>query len=232
MYAAEIAELAAHTGPRLGVRTTFDGADWTAIRDRIFDRLDPIAAAGEDYHQGLDNVTVYQDSAAFVGPKEIQVGDDIITAEQIVIAVAHEPSFRRSRGSTSRYHTSDTIMRVDELPKRLAVLGGGYIATELGNVFGLLGSEVTFIVRSDAMLRNEDEAISPPPGAYRQKFDTRFMTDVASARTDGDDIVLELLPDGKELRVDAVLVATGRVPNGDRSNSPSTVMRWTTPVMS
>ena len=86
VYAAEIAELATHTGPRLGVRTTFDGADWTAIRDRIFDRIDPIAAAGEDYRKGLDNVTVYQDSAAFVGPKEIQVGDDIITAEQIVIA--------------------------------------------------------------------------------------------------------------------------------------------------
>ena len=218
VYAAEIAELAAHTGPRLGVRTTFEGADWTAIRDRIFDRIDPIAAAGEDYRKGLDNVTVYQDSAAFVGPKEIQVGDDIITAEQIVIAVGARAFIPPIPGLDEvGYHTSDTIMRVDELPKRLAVLGGGYIATELGNVFGLLGSEVTFIVRSDAMLRNEDEAISAAfTEAYRQKFDTRFMTDVASARTDGDDIVLELLPDGEELRVDAVLVATGRVPNGDQ----------------
>ena len=58
------------------------------------------------------------------------------------------------------------------------------------------------------------------------------MTDVTSARTDGDDIVLELLPDGEELRVDAVLVATGRVPTAINSDSPSTVMRWTTPVMS
>ena len=96
VYAAEIAELAAHTGPRLGVRTTFDGADWTAIRDRIFDRIDPLAAAGEDYRKGLDNVTVYQDSAAFVGPKEIQVGDDFITAEQIVIAARRA----RSPGAT------------------------------------------------------------------------------------------------------------------------------------
>ena len=71
--------------------------------------------------------------------------------------------------------------------------------------------------RSDAMLRNEDEAISAAfTEAYRQKFDTRFMTDVTSARTEGDDIVLELSPDGEELRVDAVLVATGRLPNGDQ----------------
>jgi len=67
------------------------------------------------------------------------------------------------------------------------------------------------------MLRNEDDAISAAfTEAYRQKFDTRFMTDVASARTEGDDIVLELSPDGEELRVDAVLVATGRLPNGDQ----------------
>ncbi|MDP7383067.1 MAG: FAD-dependent oxidoreductase, partial [Acidimicrobiales bacterium] len=159
VYAAEIAELAAHTGPRLGVHTTFDGADWTAIRDRIFDRIDPIAAAGEEYRKGLDNVTIYQDSATFVGPKEIQVGDDIITAEQIVIAAGARAFIPPIPGlGQVGYHTSDTIMRVDELPKRLAVLGGGYIATELGNVFGLLGSEVTFIVRSDAMLRNEDDA--------------------------------------------------------------------------
>ena len=62
-----------------------------------------------------------------------------------------------------------------------------------------------------------NEAISAAfTEAYRQKFDTRFMTDVTSARTEGDDIVLELSPDGEELRVDAVLVATGRLPNGDQ----------------
>ena len=58
------------------------------------------------------------------------------------------------------------------------------------------------------------------------------MTDVTSARTDGDDIVLELLPDGEELRVDAVLVATDGSQTAINSDSPSTVMRWTTPVMS
>lgn len=218
VYAAEIAELAAHVGPKLGVHTTFEGADWPAIRDRVFGRIDPIAAGGEDYRKSLENVTVYQHDARFVGPKEIQVGGETITADTIVIAAGARAWAPPIDGLEDvGYHTSDTIMRLDELPKRLAVLGGGYIATELGNVFGMLGSEVTFIVRSDAMLRSEDEAISTAfTEAYKQKFSTRFMAGVYSARRDGDEIVLDLFPDHEELRVDAVLVATGRVPNGDQ----------------
>ena len=71
----------------------------------------------------------------------------------------------------------------------------------------------SFIVRSDAMLRNEDEATAFTE-AYRQKFDTRFMTDVTSARTEGDDIVLELSPDG-ELPSRCRSRCDGPAPNGD-----------------
>ena len=218
VYAAEIAELAAHHGPRLGVHTRMEGADWRSIRDRVFDRIDPIAAGGEDYRKGLENVTVYQHDARFVGPREIQVGPETITADQIVIAAGARPNNPPIAGLEEvGYHTSDTIMRLDELPRRLAVIGGGYIATELGNVFGMLGSDVTFIVRGDAMLRNEDGAVSAAfTEAYKQKFATRFMSGVFSARKDGDEIVLDLFPDHEELRVDAILVATGRVPNGDQ----------------
>ena len=46
------------TSSKLGVHTQFDGADWPAIRDRVFGRIDPIAAGGEEYRRGLDNVTV------------------------------------------------------------------------------------------------------------------------------------------------------------------------------
>jgi mycothione reductase len=220
VYTAEIAELAANIGPKLGVHTTFAGADWPAIRDRVFNRIDPIAADGEQYRKGLDNVTVYQHDAVFTGPKQVQVGDETITADKIVIAAGARPWVPPIDGLDAvGFHTSDTIMRLDTLPRRLAVLGGGYIATELGNVFGMLGSEVTFIVRSDAMLRNEDEAISAAfTDAYKQKFDIRFMSGVTAVRREGDEIVLDLFPSHEELRVDEVLVATGRVPNGDQLN--------------
>ena len=217
VYAAEIAELAGHVGPKLGVHTTFEGADFPAIRGRVFGRIDPIAAGGEDYRKSLENVTVYQDSAVFVGPKEIRVGEQTITAEQIVIAAGARSWIPPVDGLEDvGYHTSDSIMRLDEMPNRLAVIGGGYIATELGNVFGMLGSKVTFILRSDLMLRNEDETIASAfTEAYKQKFDVRTLSGISSMHRDGDEIVIDLLPNHDELRVDEVLVATGRVPNGD-----------------
>lgn len=217
IYPAEIAELAAHTGPRLGVHTHFDGADWPAIRDRVFGRIDPIAEGGASYREGLDNVTVYRHDARFVGEREIAVGSDVITAPRIVIAAGARASIPPIDGlSEADYHTSDTIMRLDALPRRLAVLGGGYIATELGNMFGMLGSDVTFLLRGDSMLRHEDTAISAAfTDAYRRKFDVRTDTAIASVRHDDDDLVLDLGTDEDELRVDTLLIATGRIPNTD-----------------
>jgi len=218
VYAAEVAALAEHVGPSLGVHTSLNGADWPAIRDRVFGRIDPIAQGGADYRRSLDHVTVYDTSVSFVDAKTVRAGDAQVTADQIVIAAGARPVVPDIAGlSDVGFHTSDTIMRVDELPKRLAVLGGGYIATELGNVFGSFGSEVTFIVRGGSLLRNEDHDVSAVfTAAYAERFDVRLNTQVESVRREGDDIVLTLDSGRPELRVDAILVATGRVPNSDQ----------------
>jgi len=222
VHAAEVAELAATVGPSLGVHTVMNGVDWPQIRDRVFGRIDPIAAGGEDYRKSLDHVTVFQNDARFIGPKMLRVGDETITAEHIVIAAGARPFVPEVPGlAEAGFHTSDSIMRLDELPGRLAVLGGGYIATELGNVFGQFGSEITFVLRSNRFLRGEDHEISDRfTKIYSGKFPTLMNTTLVSARRDGDDLVLELESRGEisELRVDDVLVATGRVPNGDQLN--------------
>ena len=143
VYAAEVAALAADS-ERLGVHTRFDGADWPAVRDRIFGRIDPLAESGLTYRQGLPNVTVYTDTARFVGPRTVAVGDETITAERIVVAAGARPAVPDVAGLAGcAYHTSDTIMRLDALPERLLVLGGGYIAAELGSVMGAFGTQVT-----------------------------------------------------------------------------------------
>ena len=221
VYAAEVAELAAD-GERLGVRTRFDGADWDAVRDRVFGRIDPIAAGGLDYRQGLDNVTVYGGSARFCGPRTVAVGDETIAAERVVVAAGARPAVPEVDGLAGcGYHTSDTIMRLDELPPRLLVLGGGYIAAELGSVFGAFGSQVTFVLRGDTFLRREDDDIrSRFTEAYSRRFDVRFKTRLRRARREGAEVVLDVQDDSgeRELRAEELLVATGRVPNGDRLN--------------
>ena len=220
VYAAEVAELAADS-ERLGVHTSFDGADWPAIRDRIFGRIDPIAGGGLDYRMGLPNVTVYTDTARFVGPRTVAVGDETITADRIVVAAGARPAIPAIEGLAGcGFHTSDTIMRLDALPERLVVLGGGYIAAELGSVMGAFGSQVTFVLRGDTFLRREDDEIRERfTEAYSRRFDVRFNTRVLSARRDGDEVVLELQDERgewSERRADELLVATGRMPNGDR----------------
>ena len=203
VYAAEIAELARVTGPRLGVHTSFDGADWPAIRDRVFDRIDPIAAGGERYRtEEQDNVTVYRGSAAFTGPRSLDVamndgGTESLTADTIVLAAgARAVVLDVIAESGVRYHTSDDVMRLDALPDRLIVVGGGYIGAELGNVFGMLGSHVTIINRSEVLLSQEDPEISRRfTDAYAEKFDLITGATITAATEDAAGIHLDVLTD-------------------------------------
>lgn len=227
VYAAELAELAESVAPRLGVHTTFDRADWPAIRDRVFGRIDPIAAGGEEYrssHAEQEHVTVYKGNGRFTGDRElaIEAADGsvtTITAERVVLAAGARvwiPDVVLESGV--QFHTSDSIMRIDDLPEHLIVLGGGYIGAELGNVFGSLGSDVTIVNRSDRLLRQEDPDISSRfTQAYEDKFNVITGATIRSlSESDGQtSVVIER--DGVEETIvgDALLVATGRVPNGD-----------------
>ncbi len=222
VYAAEVASLAADS-QRLSLDTSFNSVDWLAVRDRIFGRIDPIAAGGLSYRQGLPNVTVYTDTARFVGPRRVAVGDETITAERIVVAAGAHPTIPEIAGiQDCGYHTSDTIMRLDALPQRLLVLGGGYIAAELGSVFGAFGSQVTFILRGNTFLRSEDDDIRQRfTTAYEQRFDVHFNTRVLQAQRQNGEIILTVESgDGhSKLRGDELLIATGRQPNTRNLNT-------------
>ncbi|MEO5840711.1 MAG: mycothione reductase [Acidimicrobiales bacterium] len=218
VYAADVADLARH-GPRLGVNTRFDGADWPAIRDRVFDRIDPIAVAGEKYRLSQPNVTVFKTTTTFVGHKQLAVGDEIITGDHIVIAAGSRSRLPIADGfDRLQFHTSDTIMRLDRLPEHLIVMGGGYIAAEMAHVFGSLGSRVTIVHRSPVMLRNEDDSIAMRfTEVYGRRFEVLTSTQVLAARESGGVTELDVSVDGdhRTLRGDCLLVAVGRIPNGD-----------------
>ena len=220
VYAAEMAELAADS-ERLGIRTRFDGADWPSIRDRIFGRIDPIAEGGLAYREELPNIAVYAGTGRFVGQKQVAIGDEVITADRIVIAAGGRPTVPPVPGlADCGYHTSDTIMRLDDLPERLLVIGAGYIAAELGGVMGAFGSKVTFLLRGDTFLRREDHDISSLfTAAYARRFDVHMHTRLIKARRDGGEVAISMVgTDGApfELRGDELLVATGRRPNTDQ----------------
>ena len=220
VYTAELAELAGE-GERFGVHTRFEGADWPAIRDRVFGRIDPIAQSGGEYRVGMPNVTVYPTTGRFLAPKQLAVGEEVITAERIVVAAGARAVAPPVPGlAETGYHTSDTIMRIERLPERLLVIGAGYIAAELGGVMGSLGSQVTFLLRGDRFLRREDDEISRRfTLAYQRRFDVRTHTRIQEVRREGAEVVVRIVDgDGEtvDLVGDDLLVATGRKPNSDR----------------
>lgn len=220
VYAADLAEHAASGNDRYGIHTEFSGADWHAIVHRIFGRIDPIAEGGRQYRHSLPNVDVYEHSAHFVGERELQVGDQRITGDQVVIAAGARAFIPDIPGLDQvPFHTSDTIMRIPRLPEHLVVLGGGFIATEMAHIFRSLGSKVTIVNRSHRLLQAEDHEVADRfTEIAHERFDLALGATVHQVRMHGDGVALDLTCAGgpRTVEGDVLLVATGRIPNSDQ----------------
>jgi mycothione reductase len=218
VYAADVANTVTHAAT-YGIDATLDGVRWPDIRDRVFGRIDPIAAGGRDYRVNGPNTTAFLGHATFIGPRRLRIDGGIdsgteITADQIVIAAGARPSVPDAvRESGVPFHTSDTVMRLDQLPRRLVILGSGFIAAEFAHVFSALGSHVTVVARSSALLRKVDTEISESFTAIaRQQWDVRLDAELTGVSGDAGEVCLDFAG-GSQVSGDVLLVATGRVPN-------------------
>jgi mycothione reductase len=221
---------------RFGVDEQVTAVHWPEIRDRIFGRIDPISASGSEYRRhnpNNANLTVYDGTGRFTAESELTVTrtadgqTEVLTADRFVLAAGSRPIVPFIPGlAETGFQTSETVMRLEELPRRLAIIGSGFVAAEFAHVFSSLGVEVTVIARSDLMLRHEDREIATRFTEIAvDRFDVRLNHDtVRVLRRDDGTIALEMLsPTGPdELIVDEVLVAVGRTPNSDILNVGST----------
>ena len=185
--------------------------DWAALkanRAREITRLNGI------YLQLLKGagVQVIEGWATLVDSHTVAVGAQRYSAKNILIATGGKPSVPDIAG---REHviTSNEIFDIDPFPKRLLVVGGGYIACEFASIFKGLGASVTQLYRGAQVLRGFDEEIRHFIAAEMLKsgVDLRLNADVASIVKTASGLQVTL-QDGSSLEVDAVLYATGRVP--------------------
>ena len=141
---------------------------------------------------------------------------DEFTADQVVIAAGSRAVVPEAVTACGvPYHTSDTIMRIPDVPERLIIVGGGFIACEFAHIFSALGSHVTLMIRGSTLLRGHDDDISMRfTDIASKKWEIRNHHELADARQVGDCVEITC-QDGSTVRGDALLVATGRVPNGD-----------------
>ncbi len=220
VHTADVAETVRHAA-RFGISACWRGADWPAIRDRVFDRIDPLHEQAVDYRRA-HGVDVFLGEARFAAPKVLIAGDEEIHAERFVLAAGSRPRIPEVSGLEDvPYLTSDTVMRLDRLPKSMIVLGGGYIAAEMSHIFGALGTRVTIVARGDQLLSGHDAAIrSRFTELYQQRFDVRLgaeVKDVAKTRR-GIRVDLAGPSSAQAAEAEVLLVATGRIPNSDRLN--------------
>ena len=211
---AEVAAQVRHA-PEFGIEAKLTGVDWPAIRDRTFTRTDGLSAAGHRGRAESGAVTLIEGRARFTGPHELAMDDGSrLTADQIVLATGARPVIPPPIAESGvSYHTSDTVMRLDELPASMVIVGGGYIAAELAHLFSSLGVAVRIVCQSGALLDNFDPEVS---GRFtklaRERWDVRLSAEVTGARRRGGQVEVEVAG-GPPLTGELLLVAAGRVPD-------------------
>ena len=221
VYAAEVAQTI-RDAARFGIDATLDGVRWNDVVSRVFGRIDPLAMGGENYRRSSPNVTVYDTHTRFGRPQpdgthtlRTEAGDEF-TADQVVIAAgarANVPDAIRECGV--EYYTSDTIMRIGELPKHLVIVGGGFIAAEFAHVFSALGTRVSLVIRGGTLLRHCDDTICERfTDIASKKWEIHNHCNVTGASQDAKGVTLTM-DNGATLQADTILVATGRIPNAD-----------------
>ena len=162
-------------------------------------------------------VEVLQGEARITSPWTVEVNGQALTTRAIVIATGARPAVPNIPGLENvSYYTSDTIWSLTERPERLVVLGGGPVSCELTQTFARLGCQVTQVVRSDLMPREDVDAVTLVKAAL-QADGVQCLTHTAAVRCEKDAGTQQLIvrnQSGEEtaLPFDALLCAVGRVP--------------------
>jgi len=214
VHAAHLAdgfEDARSYGWRLG-QPSFDWAHLVAAIDREVERLNGV------YQRTLDKagVEAFDAYAKLLDAHTIDLGDRKVSADKIAIAVGGHPVKPEVPGMEHAL-VSDDVFRLRQQPPRVAIVGGGYIATEFACILHGLGSEVTQIVRRERILRSFDSDIRTGVQDTMQQRGIQLLPESDVARidkqADGSYQVTTQGAHAQTVTVDAVLAATGRAPN-------------------
>ncbi|MGD8229706.1 MAG: dihydrolipoyl dehydrogenase [Desulfobacteraceae bacterium] len=221
VYPAEMVRMLA-SARHVGVEVDIKHVDFQGIMKRMTSKVKNEVDQIREALSQSPNIDYYQDVAEFTGPYELRVGGKNIKSDRIFLCTGSRPLIPEIKGLNGvSYHTSDTILKMREVPSRIAILGGGYIAAEYGHFFSAMGSEVVIIGRNAQFLPQEEPEVSRLAKHEMSKH-MRILTDhevigVTESASGKKEIVVKDRKEEKEIRIssDELLVAAGRASNSD-----------------
>ena len=188
--------------------------DWPVLRDNVLAEVGRLEGLYEQT-LGNNNVEIFHERAELTGPNEVRLASGrTVTAGKILIATGARPFMPEIEGIEHAI-SSNEVFHLEKMPKRIVIAGGGYIANEFAGIFHQFGAHVTLVNRSDTILRGYDEQMRDRllQISITKGIDFRFNStfDRIDQRDDG---TIHLAMAGcDDIEADAVLFATGRVPN-------------------
>ncbi|MCB1741260.1 MAG: glutathione-disulfide reductase [Gammaproteobacteria bacterium] len=212
-YGASLAH-ALHDAPGYGFSVDVRGHDWNKLkteRDAYIRRLNGIYA---DRFES-SKIDLYEGHGRLVGPRSIEVNGETLNGEHLLLAVGGEPRMPDLPGVELGIN-SDGFFELESCPRRVAVVGGGYIAVELAGVLAALGAETELVVRRDLPLTSFDTML-------REELKSQLEQNGVSIRAQANPTALKRVADGSlemtldtapgvVVGLDQVIFAIGRVP--------------------
>ena len=215
LYPAELVRIA-EKAKKFGINTEIENIDFKKVMKRMRNII------YEDINQirhGLlhsKNVDYYPEAAEFVAPYTLKVGKETITAKMMFLCAGSKPAIPPIKGIEKvGYLTSDTILTINELPKSIISIGGGYIAAEYCHFLSAMGAQVTIIGRNPQFIPTEEPEISALAKRKLEKHVTIYTNhEVQEAKLiSGKKQVVAVNRETKKkmkVKADEILIATGR----------------------
>ncbi len=213
---AEVLHLA-QTAARYGIVVDGARADWPAIRARVETVIDTIRGGDGDANIRRSGIVLFKGHARFRSPHEIAVDGELIRAERVVIATGARSVVPPIPGlAEAGFITNVEAVALDRLPRSLAILGGGVVATEFAQIFGRLGVAVTMLNRRERILPREEPELTEALQEVLRREGIRIENGVRARRIERDGALarIALERDGApvDCAAETILLATGRAP--------------------
>ena len=214
---AQIAHYARNAG-NWGIHAAEILVDLPAIVARKNKIVESFRAGQQRQVDSRPDLTLFRAHAKFISPTQVQAGSEIIESDKIFIDTGTRPHIPEIAGLANvTVHTNASIMELQELPRHLLILGGGYIGLEFGQMFRRFGSQVTILHRGDRILQREDPDVTAELQKALTAEGIAFHLNTQATGAEMHQGQIALTADTREgpLTVTGshLLAATGRVPN-------------------